>query len=166
MAKRLARTKKSTKANQPIEVPEGQSALSESPSIPISRQLIGDVVEALWLPSALSKEEKLERVRSAMGMLEGMRLSDQMEQLLGAQMIGVHSAAMECLRRAMIPEQTFEGREANLKQATKLLALYEKQLAALDKRRGKGQQKVTVEHVQVQAGGQAIVGTVEHKGKG
>jgi len=64
----------------------------------------------------------------------------------------------------MHQEQTLEGREANLKHATKLLAIYEKQLAALDKHRGKGQQKVTVEHVQVQAGGQAIVGTVEHKG--
>ena len=162
----MARTKKNTEANQPVEAPTGQSVLSESPSIPISRQLIGDVVEALWLPSTLTKDEKLERVRSAMGTLEGMKLSDQMEQLLGAQMIGVHSAAMECLRRAMISEQTFESRGANLKQATKLLALYEKQLAALDKHRGKGQQKVTVEHVQVHSGGQAIVGTVEHMGKG
>ncbi len=80
-------------------------------------------------------------------------------------MISVHSAAMDCLRRAVIPEQTFKGRESNLKHAAKLLALYEKQLAALDKHRGKGQQKVTVEHVQVHSGGQAIVGTVEQKDK-
>ena len=37
---------------------------------------------------------------------------------------------------------------------------YERQLAALDKHRGKGQQKITVEHVTVQAGGQAIVDKV------
>jgi len=33
-------------------------------------------------------------------------------------------------------------------------------LEALQRYRGKGQQKVTVEHVHVNAGGQAIVGTV------
>jgi hypothetical protein len=49
----------------------------------------------------------------------------------------------------------------NLLNAQKLMALYVKQVAALDKHRGKGQQKVTVEHVHVGAGGQAIVGTVE-----
>lgn len=34
-------------------------------------------------------------------------------------------------------------------------------LDALNKHRGKDQQKVTVEHVHVHAGGQAVVGTVE-----
>ncbi|KHA53892.1 hypothetical protein Z947_4213 [Sulfitobacter geojensis] len=48
-----------------------------------------------------------------------------------------------------------------LKHAEKLMALYAKQLATLDKHHGKGQQKVTVEHVHVEAGGQAIVGNVE-----
>lgn len=48
-----------------------------------------------------------------------------------------------------------------LKHATKLMALYEKQLRTLQKSKGNGQQKVTVEHVHVEAGGQAIVGNVE-----
>jgi hypothetical protein len=30
--------------------------------------------------------------------------------MLAAQMIGAHNAAMECHRRAMLPEQTFMGR--------------------------------------------------------
>jgi hypothetical protein len=37
-------------------------------------------------------------------------------------------------------------------------------LDALNRHRGKGQQKVTVEHVHVHAGGQAVVGTVENSG--
>jgi hypothetical protein len=52
-----------------------------------------------------------------------------------------------------------------LKHATKLMALYEKQHRALQKSKGKGQQKVTVEHVHVEAGGQAIVGNVEAGGR-
>jgi hypothetical protein len=35
---------------------------------------------------------------------------------------------------------------------------------ALNRHRGKGQQKVTVEHVTVNAGGQAIVGSVQARG--
>jgi hypothetical protein len=39
-------------------------------------------------------------------------------------------------------------------------------LDALNRYRGKGQQKVTVEHVHVHAGGQAVVGTIQTPGGG
>ena len=66
----------------------------------------------------------------------------------------------------MLGEQTFEGRRENLAQANKLSRTYSMLLDALNRHRGKGQQKVTVEHVHVNAGGQAVVGTVEHRGGG
>ena len=84
---------------------------------------------------------------------------------MAAQLIASHSAAMECYRRAMIDEQTFEGRRENLAQANKLSRTYTMLLEALNRHRGKGQQKVTVEHVHVHAGGQAVLGTVETGGK-
>ncbi len=73
---------------------------------------------------------------------------------------------MECYRRGMIGEQTFEGRRENLNQANKLSRSFTTLLDALNKHRGKGQQKVTVEHVHVHQGGQAIVGAVEAPGGG
>lgn len=76
-------------------------------------------------------------------------------------MVGTHDAALECLKRAALSNQTFEGRDMSLKHAQKLMTLYTQQLATLNKHRGKGQQKVTVEHVNVEPGGQAIVGNVE-----
>jgi hypothetical protein len=81
--------------------------------------------------------------------------------MIAAQLIACHNASMECNRRAMIGEQTFEGRRENLSQANKLSRTYAALLDALNRHRGKGQQKVTVEHVHVHSGGQAIVGTVE-----
>ncbi len=66
----------------------------------------------------------------------------------------------------MHPEQTFEGRRENLNQANKLSRTYATLLEALNRHRGKGQQKVTVEHVHVHEGGQAIVGNVETPGGG
>ena len=81
-------------------------------------------------------------------------------------MIPAHSAAMECYRRAMISDQTFEGRKESLTQANKLSRTYVTLLEALNRHRGKGQQKVTVEHVHVHPGGQAIVGAVEASASG
>src|SRR6266852_1125832 len=57
----------------------------------------------------------------------------------------------------MIGEQTFEGRRENLSQANKLSRTYATLLEALNRHRGKGRQKVTVEHVHVHF----IVGNVE-----
>jgi hypothetical protein len=64
----------------------------------------------------------------------------------------------------MIRDQTFEGRREALGQANKLSRTYAALLDALNRHRGKGQQKVTVEHVHVHEGGQAIVGNVESRG--
>jgi hypothetical protein len=122
---------------------------------------IAELQRLLWLPEGLSEEETHLRLARAIELYEGLRPSDTGEAMLAQQMVGTHQAAMECLRRAMIPNQTFEGRNAALKQAAQLMALYDKQLRTLQKSKGKGQQKVTVEHVHVEAGGQAIVGNVE-----
>ncbi len=86
--------------------------------------------------------------------------------MIAAQLIAAHNVAMECYRRAMIGEQTLEGYRENLSQANKLSRTYAVLLDALNRHRGKGQQKVTVEHVHVHPGGQAVVGTVETAGGG
>ena len=88
------------------------------------------------------------------------------EGMIAAQLLAAHNAAMECYRRAMIGEQSFEGRRENLSQANKLSRTYAALIEALNRHRGKGQHKVTVEHVHVHTGGQAIVGSVSQSGGG
>ena len=56
--------------------------------------------------------------------------------------------------------QTLHQQDSNGNLAVKLLRTFALQIEALQRYRGKGQQKVTVEHVHVNAGGQAIVGAV------
>jgi hypothetical protein len=92
--------------------------------------------------------------------LVGMSPRDECEGMIAAQLIACHHAAMESYRRAMLPEQPFEGWREQLNQANKLSRTYATLLEALNRHRGKGQQKVTVEHVHVHEGGQAIVGNV------
>lgn len=93
--------------------------------------------------------------------LMGIAPQDGPEGLLAVQMFTGHEAAMECIRRAMDPGSSSQARDLNLKHAAKFMSLYPQQMGALDRHRGKGQQKITVEHVTVEAGGQAIVGNVE-----
>src|SRR4051794_34613795 len=95
---------------------------------------------------------------AAVAGLAGIGPRDELEGMLGAQLIAAHSAAMECYRRAMIPDQTFEGHRESLAQANKLSRTYVTLLEALNRHRGKGQQKVTAEHAHVHPGGQGIVG--------
>jgi hypothetical protein len=52
----------------------------------------------------------------------------------------------------------------NLSQASKLARTFAALAEALNRHRGKGQQKVTVEHVHVHSGGRAIVGAVAQGG--
>ncbi len=84
------------------------------------------------------------------------------EALLAVQMLGVHEAATMFLHRASADGQTIDGTDRNVLRATRLMRLFTEQLDALAKLKGRtSQQKVTVEHVHVHDGGQAIVGAVE-----
>ena len=98
--------------------------------------------------------------------LIGIKPGDELEGMIAGQLVAAHNAAMECYRRAMLGKQTFERRRENLSPANKLSRTYTVLLDALNRHRGKGQQKVTVEHVHVHEGGQAIVGNVESRGGG
>jgi len=127
--------------------------------------LANQVIQTLWLRNSDSAT-KDKQYNAAVAALVGIGPKDELEGMMAAQLIAAHNAAMECYRRAMLSEQTFEGRRENLSQANKLSRTYATLLDALNRHRGKGQQKVTVEHVHVHAGGQAVVGMIETPGVG
>jgi hypothetical protein len=125
----------------------------------------GITFSTLWIKH--SEKEALDRQYSAaVAALVGIGPKDELEGMMAAQLLAAHNAAMECYRRAMLGELTFEGRRENLSQANKLSRTHAVLLDALNRHRGKGQQKVTVEHVHVHSGGQAVVGMVETPGGG
>ncbi len=124
-----------------------------------NKLVVNQAIHSLWLAHS-DKAERDKQYQAAASAMIGIKPRDEIEGMLAAQMIATHTAAMECYRRAMIAEQSFEGRRENLNQANKLVRSYAALVEALDRHRGKGQQVVRVEHVTVEAGGQAIVGSV------
>jgi hypothetical protein len=125
--------------------------------------LINQTARTLWIKHS-DEETHDQQCSATVAALIGIGPKDELEGMIAAQLLAAHNAAMECYRRAMLGEQTFEGRRENLGQANKLSRTYAVLHDALNHHRGKGQQKVTVEHVHVHSGGQAVVGTVEGGG--
>ena len=158
--KALERAEGVTPIPKIITAKEARDVLAVDESVVINRK-VNEISELLFYFENMSEDEKNVRIVRALELFESLEPLDGMESMLAAQMVATHFAALDCLRRAALNNQTFEGRNVSLTQAQKLMSLYTKQLATLDKHRGKGQQKVTVEHVNVAAGGQAIVGNVE-----
>lgn len=123
--------------------------------------LITQVVGALWLP--LEGDDGTLKANAAIAALKEMKPQDVFEGQLAAQMVATHDAAMERLKRATKADHNMASVEINLRLAAKFLVIYLQQLEGLDRHRGKGTPKVNVGAVNVGAGGQAIVGSVETK---
>jgi hypothetical protein len=138
-------------------------SISGSDNDDFSNMLVDQVAHALW-GGPCDSDEQTRKVTAMLAVMIDMKPRDALEGMLIAQLIATHSAAMECYRRAMIADQSFEGRRESLTQASKLSRTYAALTEALDRHRGKGQQRITVEHVNVHAGGQAIVGDVTSAG--
>ncbi len=66
--------------------------------------------------------------------LAGIGSRDELESMMATQLIAAHNAATEYYRRAMIREQTFEGRRENLSQANTLSPTFASLLDVLRRR--------------------------------
>jgi uncharacterized protein with beta-barrel porin domain len=95
----------------------------------------------------------------------GVKPQDQIEAMLAAQMAAVHNATMTFARRLSHCE-TIPQQDSAQQAFTKLARTFTAQVEALKRYRSKGTQHVIVERVNVEPGGQAIVGNVAHGGPG
>jgi hypothetical protein len=94
-----------------------------------------------------------------LAVVKGIEPKDQVEAMLAAQMAAVHMASMTFARRLahveIVPQQDSASNAFN-----KLARTFAAQVEALKRYRSGGEQKMTVQHVHVAEGGQAIVGNV------
>lgn len=125
-----------------------------------NRLLVDQAFGSLWCGNS-DEQYRGKQCNATVAFMVQTEPKDELEAMMAAQLFAAHNAAMECYRRAMISEQPLEARTQNLSQANKLSRTYATLIEALSRHRGKStQQKVTVEHVHVYQGGQAVVGMV------
>ena len=120
-----------------------------------NQALCNHVLNSAWYGRDPEPKARLDAYYANLAFLAGVNPKDVIEGMMAAQLFASHAASMECYRRAMSPDQSTEGRAANLVHAAKLTRANAAVVEALAKHRNKGQQKVTVEHVHIYQGGQA-----------
>lgn len=108
---------------------------------------------------------------AALAVIDGVRPQDEVEAMLAAHMALTNIALLELVARTRgaIAGHLYQGNGiqrldvlGNL--TTKFMRTYTMQVEALARKRRRGEQIVTVKHVHVHAGGQAVVGNVTHRG--
>jgi len=90
---------------------------------------------------------------------------DPVERMLAVQMAATHVATIRA-GRWMATSDNLAQVQAHYTGFNKLARTFAAQVEALRKHRTGGEQRVTVQHVNVSDGGQAIVGNVQQGGRG
>jgi hypothetical protein len=99
------------------------------------------------------------RLNFMLAVVKGIKPRDQMEAMLAAQMAAVHMATMN-FSRYIAEADHLDHRDSAERTLNKLMRTFVTQMEALKRYRTGGEQTVTVQHVNVGEGGQAIVGNV------
>jgi hypothetical protein len=119
------------------------------------------IVDQLANASGHGRELDEHGLNFMLSVIKGIEPRDQLEAMLAAQMAAVHVASMRFARRLAhvenIPQQDSAERGFN-----KLTRTFAMQMEALKRYRAGAEQKVTLQHVSVTEGGQAIIGNVTH----
>jgi len=142
----------------------GQTLLMETLGtcdIDFFRGLLGQLINV----GTQGRKPDEDGINFILSMVKGVVPQGQTEAMLAAQMAAIHNATMTMARRLNhvdnIPQQDSAERALN-----KLARTFAAQVETLKRYRSSGEQKMTVEHVTVNQGGQAIVGPVSHGERG
>jgi hypothetical protein len=158
-----------SKPNQPLEVSQFQPADGAGLALAfgtteggVASILLNSLINAAC-DGTSSHPPSEQDVNGVLAAVHGIRANDEIEAMLAVQMVATHFAATRALRR-LKGSDTVSQQDSNGNLAVKLLRTFTAQTEAFQRYRGKGQQKVTVEHVHIHKGGQAIVGSVSQSG--
>lgn len=64
---------------------------------------VHEISKLLWHSPESTQEENDQRIARALELYESLKPQDGAEGMLALQMVGTHDAALECLRRAALP---------------------------------------------------------------
>jgi hypothetical protein len=171
--------------------------LPEAPEIGVGNELVPPggyegtnhyLVHTLTQPDAVTAEASLERLNlaenagslaMAVDAAETIQAQNSLEKMLAHQMAAAHGAAMRIFARAEDEMRRCEYQGAHerheaqlsatrlLNTSARLMGSFQDGMTTLHRMRRGGQQTVTVQHVQVSDGGQAVVaGSVESGNRG
>ena len=129
-----------------------------------SQEFMDGVLRQLANAVSPGKDADEEAINFALAVIAGVEPKDELETMLAMQMVAVHLTTMTFTRR-LAHVETLDQQHGSERALNKLARTFAMQMEALKRYRTGGEQKVVVQHVNVNEGGQAIVGAVD-RGRG
>ena len=125
----------------------------------VSGDFANGLIEQLAIISRTDGQVSEDHLNFMIAFISGMEPRNEAEAMLALQMATVHSATIAA-SRYLANAQQLDQYDSSIKAVTKLARTYTTQMETLKRFRSGGEQNVTVKHVHVHEGGQAIVGNV------
>ena len=134
------------------------------------RQLIDTLAApgAVALDASANRLDLLTRMGTdvaamALDAADTIQASNSLEKMLAHQMAVCHQEALRYVIKATFEQDSAQAvRMMNL--STRLMETYQKGLLTLKRLRGTGEQRITIQHVNVTDGGQAVIGQLKAGG--
>lgn len=106
-------------------------------------------------------------INSLIAQVSGLNPKDPAEGMLIMQMVSCHDRTMKLLSAVTEANVSLDAMATHptIKLVERLMRTYARQMEILTSYRRKGQQKMTIEHITIKKGGQAIVGNIDQGGK-
>ena len=125
----------------------------------VSGDFVKGLMEQIAILSRTDGQVSQGQLNFMLAFINGMEPRNEAEAMLALQMATVHSstiaASRDLAKAEMLPHY-----DSAVRAVTKLARTYTTQMETLKRFRSGGEQNVTVKHVHVHEGGQAIVGNV------
>jgi hypothetical protein len=120
---------------------------------------VNGIVSQLASASGRGQDISEHGINFMLSVIKGIEPRDQLEAMLAAQMAVVHVASMTFAHRLARVED-IQQQDSAERAFNKLTRTFVMQMEALKRYRSGAEQKVTLQHVSIAEGGQAIVGNV------
>jgi hypothetical protein len=96
----------------------------------------------------------------ALDVAETVQASNSLEKMLAHQMAAIHHAGMRAMQRANITQDTTQATKL-INASTRCFDTFQRASVTLDRLRGKQEQRILVQHVNVGQGAQAMIGSIQ-----
>lgn len=144
------------------DIDTGYNLISEAIGSDSNTFTLG-TIDALAKAAQLGGDLDEGQLNYALSMVYGLKPKDQVEATLAVQMAAIHLATMNTAA-GLGGSKSLQVKEMHERALNRLSRTFVAQVEALKRYRSKGEQRVYVERVNVEKGGQAIVGNVGGRG--
>lgn len=133
------------------------AAFSGTRDLMFSQWLGQQAINAHSLPEALSELDKDRLAAGVLAQMKAIAPRNGLEGMLAAQMVTMHGAGCELLRRAMQPNEPVAQADLLMRTSTRMMTLFARQTELLLRLRGREKQTLRIEHVRKAEDGRVSV---------